>query len=476
MGHGPQFDPSALTGLFTGPEPPRRVIAAFSGGVDSTALLLALSTEGRAHGVVVEAVHADHGVHPDSDRWTAHCAAVCDSLRVPLHRVGPPTAPLPAGSPEERLRRWRYQEFEALLGPGDVLCTAHHLEDQAETMLLAMLRASGPEGLAAMPPARPLGLGVLARPLLPVPRNSLIDWLEAQPSPWLGDERALGRWIEDPSNETRGPDRNYLRHEILPRLRERWPATDRNVATSARLCAEAAHQLGDAAALVLAGRQPAPDVLDVGGLGVAAEPLGIVLRTWLKASGAAPLPRSRLEELTAQIGRARADARIETCWAEHRLRHHRGRLWLDSPDSAPGRLEHMLTPGTGLDLGPVTGQLTLEPAPTDSDLVTSRPDDLGALQLPVRSREPGDRIRPRPGGPSRSLKQWFSSAEVPPWLRDAIPLIPGDQELRAIGQTVLDPVLQRTLSEARLTLRWRPADPGLAWAWRECSGSLLGLE
>lgn len=475
-----RFEPEILLARLGDARPAADLWVAFSGGLDSTALLHALhDLRDRLPGPL-RAVHANHGVHPRAPHWQRHCATVCAALDVPLTVVGPPATPCPRGSPEERLRTWRYGRLERLLTDGDLLCTAHHLDDQAETLLLALLRGSGPAGLAAMPPSRALGNGTLVRPLLDVPRRQLEDWLV---------ERGI-RWLDDPSNADLAPDRNYLRHEVMPTLRQRWPAVNQALATSARLCRETAGQLDEAADLALAGREPAAGVLHLDGLVDDRPALRAVLRRWLRRHGCADLPRKRLDELLRQLRSAATDRAVAVSWAHHRLRHHRGLLWLDGPE-APAADAPVSWPGTAaLPLSDTAGILVLESlsAATDETASGTLPDKGQSAAsgparaapltppLTVRSRRPGDRLRTEPGRPSRSLKQWFSASPLPPWLRGFVPIIDRGDTVCAVGDVVLDPQLAERLRRTGQRLVWQPANPGLAWAWRRCRASLLRLK
>lgn len=482
MGRGPsRFSPRDLEPLLSEAGPSDTVYVALSGGADSTALLVALHELGPELAPRLVAVHVNHGIHEDAARWAEHCTALCRSLGIELRRAGPPDGPLGPGSPEERARRYRYDVFENLLAPGDILCTAHHRQDQAETLLLALLRGSGPAGLAAMPRSRPLGKGRLVRPLLGIDRAALEHWLEDRQVPWL----------TDPSNAELNADRNFLRHEILPRLRHRWPATDAALATSARLQAEANVWLSEGAGLALAGRMPTSGVLDLHGLEPATPAFRTILRHWLRQSGSTDLPRMQLEELCRQLEKVRSDSQVSVCWNKHRLRHYRGALWLDAgQDSAALSVQEwdgsapleLGVPGGALELV-ATGATTAlgeRSRAADQDPPGQPTDSAGAprsgVELIVRGRRSGDRLRPDPSGPSRDLKAWLSRSPLPPWFRDSVPVVPGADGLAALGDVVFDPILARHLRQRRLALHWRPAEPALAWAWRQCRASLLRVE
>src|SRR5690606_34796517 len=205
------------------------LVVGFSGGLDSSALLHALAGEPVARARGLRAVHIHHGLQPGADEWATHCARQAADLDVPL-KVIRVQVPLDAGlGPEGAAREARYAALLSALDPGDVLVTAHHQGDEAATFRLRALRASGPEGLGAMRPLRRFGAGWHWRPLLEVPRQRL-----------LGYGRAHGlAWIEDPSNASAEADRNFLRLQLLPLLRQRWPHADAALARSAALSAQA---------------------------------------------------------------------------------------------------------------------------------------------------------------------------------------------------------------------------------------------
>ncbi len=418
---------------------------AFSGGVDSTALLLALKQLGPQLAAPLAAVHVNHGAHPDAAAWAEHCRVLCESLGIPLVQVPPPREPLPKDSPEAQWRRWRLEAFKELLETEDVVLTAHHRQDQAESLLLALLRSSGPDGLAAMPAVRPLGKGRLGRPFLDLPRESLVRFVTQQGV----------RFIEDPGNRDLSLDRNYLRHELMPVLERRWPAAERSLARSAGLFAGLSAQLAQEGALALAGREPFPGVLELGALPEHPQALALVIRHWLRERGAAPLPRARLEDLVGQLRRAAPDRQINFQWAEHRLDHAQNRLWLMTGAPDPCRaISHWDAQGTA-QLGATSGTLSLGPVAAD-----------GAFR--IASRTGGERYQSTPDGPRRKLKQWFNDSRLPPWYRCCVPLLFHEDRLLAVGDVVLDRSLEAQLASRDGTLKWHPGDPLLAWAWQEC--------
>lgn len=227
--------------------PARPLHVGFSGGVDSAALLHLLSGIAPARAAGLRAIHVHHGLSPHADAWAAHCQRFCDSLGVTL-TVLQVQVPRDGGDGlEAAARKARHAAFGSVLADDEVLVTAHHRDDQAETFLLRALRASGPDGLGAMRPLRKFGRCWLWRPLLGVPRAALLAYAQQQDL----------AWIEDASNDDVSLDRNYLRHRILPLLRERWPHADAAFALSAALCAETGTLLADEDAAALADARSA---------------------------------------------------------------------------------------------------------------------------------------------------------------------------------------------------------------------------
>ncbi len=219
---------------------------AFSGGLDSTVLLHLLASLANTETLPpLSAVHVHHGLQAAADLWPEHCQSVCDNLGVPL-RVMRVQVQLGA-SLERAARDARYQAFAEVIGAGDVLLTAQHRDDQAETLLFRLLRGAGVRGLAAMPVQRPLAAGYLVRPLLDVSRAELEAYAEAHQL----------KWIEDPSNADSRFSRNYLRHRVLPVLTERWPQASANLARTAEHLSEAQGLLDELARMDLQAAHPA---------------------------------------------------------------------------------------------------------------------------------------------------------------------------------------------------------------------------
>lgn len=403
--------------------PGRRWCVAFSGGLDSTVLLHALATLRNERECELRALHVDHGLHPDSPRWAEHCIQVAGALGIPctVLRVVVDTA---AGAGTEAAARdARYAAFQVELVPGEALLTAHHADDQAETVLLALLRGSGPAGLAAMPEAAPLGNGVLLRPLLGCSRDALAGW--------AARERLT--WVDDPSNEHTGFARNFLRRRVLPALHDQWPGAAASLARSALLAAEA-----DALLDTLAGLDHDAladgDTLDAEGVAA----LGSVrarnlLRHWIARRGLPTPPYERLLEAERQL-RAAAPDRVPTIdWPGATLRRWNGRLYVsgDGPRQPPDSV-----PLSGV--GPQKVEFGAARVSWQDAVTGLSAPRLERASLELRRRAGGERIRLHAGGPHRAVKHLLAEAAVPPWLRDRVPLVYADGHLVAVGDLHFD--------------------------------------
>ncbi|HEY4555376.1 MAG TPA: tRNA lysidine(34) synthetase TilS, partial [Lysobacter sp.] len=291
------------------------VCIALSGGMDSMALLHALAGDRDARARGLRALHVHHGLHACADEWASHCERACAALGLDctVERVD---VRLDGLGREGAARAARHAAFARHLRDGEFLALAHHRDDQAETFLLRALRASGVDGLGAMSPLRPFAAGRLWRPWLDVPRARIATYA-----------RALGlRWIEDPSNDDASLDRNFLRHRVLPLLRERWPHADASLAASAAHAREATGLLvhDDAIALASCTHERA-DTLSAAVLtALPAARRARVLRAWIASLGLPPLPAEGLHRITSDLLVPRRDAQARFDWHGATVRSWRG--------------------------------------------------------------------------------------------------------------------------------------------------------
>ncbi len=413
---------------------------ALSGGLDSTALLAALAASPAL--APLRAIHVDHGLHPDAAHWSEHGAMLAARVGIPCEIVRVDARAGRGESPEAAARAARYAALAARLQPGEVLLTAHHADDQLETVLLQWLRGGGLRALAGMAPIAAFAGGWHARPLLGFTRAELREWAESQ---------RLG-WLEDPSNRDLRFDRNYLRHEVLPSLRRRWPAASRTVGRVASQAAEAI-ALDDVAAIA--------DLASVAeGRTVSLARLAMldgarqrrVLRAWLRALGL-PLPAAATLEALRRDMREAADDRVpETRWPGGVVRRYRGRLYADAlPDPAPtlgASAGSTWRPGETLDLGAL-GTLALQPA------------DGGGLSrarlvepLVVATRPAGAVFRPAGSSHRRPLRKWLQERGVLPWRRASLPLVFAAGEIVAVGDFAYGGRLAAAAGEQAWVIAW----------------------
>ena len=410
----PEYLAQKLSELIAGHPPPARLWVAFSGGVDS-AVLLHLAA-GMSDRPPLSAVHVDHGLNPASVDWARQAEAHAAGLGIDMVTRSARVVETGAGL-EAAAREARYQCFESLLGKGDVLLSAHHEDDQAETLLLHLLRGSGVLGLAGIAALRTCGAGWLARPLLDVSRKQIVDYAM----------RERLEWNEDPSNQDNRFDRNFLRNRVLPGMRKRWPALGRRLRRSAELAGEASELLDALAAIDLASAG-SPHRLHIAVLqNLDDNRQRNVLRYALRTQHLPTPPAARLQQITSALFSARDDAQPLVSWNGAEARRYRGELFLQAP--LPGLDSGtVLRPGTEVHLGKGLGTLRLE-----KTRGRGIREDLVEAGLAVGARRGGERLRPSAASATRALKTLMQEAGILPWMRDRLPLLLHDGRLVAVG-------------------------------------------
>ncbi|MFW5926609.1 MAG: tRNA lysidine(34) synthetase TilS [Wenzhouxiangella sp.] len=420
----PELDPSpdALPGS-------GRIVVAFSAGPDSTCLLHQL-TQVRLERELV-AVHVDHGLDPESGERARQARAMAARFGIECTVVAVEVEARPGI--EEAARNARYRALSQFLSPDEVVLTAHHADDQVETVFLRLLRGAGPRGLAGMPHTRRLDHAWLARPMLHWSRRQIDDYLDAHD---------LGA-LDDPANRHLTHDRNFLRHRILPALRRRWPGLQRAVLGSARLNREAAEALDQLADLDL-------DACAVDDWRVkceAADPLsrfrrGQMIRRWCANRGLEPPPGRRLDSFLSQIEQAARDRLPELRWHDGILRNWHGMLWLAPRPEPPTRWRLAWPEGPTAELPEGLGRLEL------------RGCKRGLDEVDIRAGTPGERIRPAGRHGSRPVAQLMAEAEIPPWQRPMWPRLWRGDELLAVGDRWLTETFADELGRLGAGLRW----------------------
>lgn len=440
------------------------LVVGYSGGLDSTVLLhrLAATPALRARGL--RAVHVDHGLQAAAGDWAAHCTRQAATLDVPLQVLRIEVARDTGAGLEAAARDARYAALSATLAPGDLLVTAHHLDDQAETFLLRALRASGPDGLAAMRALRPLGRAWHWRPLLHTPRERLLAYAQAH---------GLA-WIEDPSNALPDPDRNFLRLQVLPLLARRWPHAAASLARSADLCGEADALLAAEDGRLLATlATDDPHTVPVAALQALPAPRRArVLRRWIGQLGLPRLPARGVERIERELLAARADAQARFDWSGACVLRWRGLLHADRQHPPlpaqwrtpwDGRAPLALPGGGILQLRGAGGGDHAGGGAGDGPGVEAREPAGAGFEAPlyVHARQGGERIVLPGRSHSHALKHVLQDRAVPPWRRAQLPLLSDAAgQLLAAGNIACAAPLAQWLQARRLELAWVP--PGCA--------------
>lgn len=450
--------PAALPHGFTAiPDdtPSRAVVVGFSGGLDSSVLLHLLAAQPALRARGLRALHVHHGLHADADAWAAHCRAACADLGLPLQVLRVSVADAAGEGHEAAARRARHGAFAAALGDGDILALAHHRDDQAETFLLRALRASGPDGLAAMRPWRRFARGWLWRPLLDLPRSALLR---------LAQEARLA-WIDDPANADAAFDRNFLRHRVLPTLRERWPQADAAFARAAALSAETCALLAADDAAALAGARTADaHVLSVTALhALPAARRARVLRCWIAWLGLPALPAQGVARIESDLLAAAAGSQAAFAWHGSVVRR-----WRDCLHA--GRQRAPLPPDYGvqwdgqaplrLPTGDTLAMLAAPPAAPELASRASAAAPARCFEAPVivHARRGGERIVLPQRGHSHALKHVLQDLAVPPWLRERLPLLSAaDGRLLAAADRAYAAPFAAWLHAHGAVLRWTAA-------------------
>ena len=389
----------------------------YSGGLDSHVLLHLFVELRKQYPLQLKAVHVHHGLSTHADAWAIHCAKVCGDLQIEFVQKTIDAKALAGDSPENKARQRRYEVFTGLLAAQDVLLTAHQQDDQAETVLVQLLRGAGPKGLAAMPVLKPFAAGLHGRPLLSASRRELKQYAEKNQLSWIDDE----------SNENENFTRNFLRHTVLPVLKQRWPTVTTTLARVAENCAETQQIVATMAAQDLAMCRKEKDQT------LAIKKLGLldkvrqrqVLRAWLTELGFSLPSAVKLQQIQRVFLQASHDKSPYINWGEVEIRRHRDALY-----AMPFLPLHDATQVFSWDMSqelviPQLGTLCA----TLSEGAGLR---LDIQQVTVRFRQGGERCYFPERGHHQSLKHLLQQWNIPPWQRDRLPLLYVNDTLIAV--------------------------------------------
>lgn len=402
-------------------------LVAYSGGVDSHVLLHLMNLIRQKYsGIRLRAIHINHGLSPNADQWSEHCQTVCDNLQIELLIRKIKLNRDPNHSTESLSRQIRYQIFSEVLLLDESLLTAHTQNDQAETVLLQLLRGAGPKGLSAMPDKKAFAQSYLLRPLLNFTREEVVQY---------ANQNRL-HWVEDESNLDLGFNRNYLRHKIMPLLQNRWESVFSNLSRSANHCAESVELLDELARNdLLTITQENDFILPLAHvLTLSDARQRNVLRYWIRKCNVRLPSTRKLKQLQTDLLLSRKDARPSLQWDDFEIRRYQNQLYLmpilkkhNSKNIIPW--DDVKKP---LDLGNGLGHLIAEKKIGEG----IRPD-ITTQHISVRFRQGGETCQFK--GHTHSLKKLFQEWHIPPWQRDNIPLIYcGNELIAVVGYCVCD--------------------------------------
>jgi len=437
------FSPSVLLACVESlvPRTSAELCVAFSGGLDSTVLLHAL-----ARALVdrpnyrIRAAHVDHQLQRDSAIWRQHCGSVALSLQLEFVPLVVKVAADPELSPEAAARDARYAALRQILRPNEVLLTAHHADDQLETMLLALMRGAGLRGLSGVPSVQIFGGGWLARPLLEFSRAELEEWARSEQL----------QWLDDPSNANTNFDRNFLRHRVLPALRERWPAAAHSATRSTAHLREAGRLLDVLAAADLESVAIGSCLSMTQLASLAPARRRNVLRHWIRQHGMRVPSTRKLATIERDLLIAREDRLPCVEWDDVEVRRHRGLLYcmrqrpaFEPADPLPWNVSQVL------ELPAQLGRLRAQ-RDAAGGLAVAR----ARGELQVHFRRGGEELQPAGDPHHRKLKKLLQAAGVLPWWRDRVPLIYSAEQLVAVGDLWIAEEFAARHGEDALRIVW----------------------
>ena len=367
----------------------KKIVVALSGGIDSVVLLHFLNKHYPGN---VRAVHINHNLSKHSDEWCSFCERICNSAKIEFKYISINIQN--SSNIEENARKKRYLSLKSELRVGEILCTAHHQEDQAETFLLQLFRGSGVAGLASMPKIKSIGDSELYRPFLSISKQKIVDY---------ASKNHL-KWIEDDSNLDTNFKRNLLRIEFLPKLSSAFNGLIKNVSRSAAHQAEALRLMQDLAELDIKNFELlVNNKIQVSSLiQLPKRRIVNVLRYYIANLGFLLPSNKVLNELISSLS-AKTDANVILRWHHYEVRRYNGELYFFD--------EHI----------------------ESSNLPCPYYESLKNLpNFEIRFRLEGQRIKVKGKGHSQSLKKVLQESNIPPWERDKLRMYYVDGSLRAM--------------------------------------------
>jgi tRNA(Ile)-lysidine synthase len=428
-------------------EPSRTISLAYSAGVDSHVLLnllIDLIPEYPQHRF--QAIHVNHGLSINADKWQQHCRQFCETHLIDFIGVKVSIDRQTGQSLEALAREARYAALLENTPNDGVILLAQHQDDQLETLLLQLKRGAGPKGLSSMALCSDSQRGIkLIRPLLDVSQQQIMDY--------AGINKLC--WQEDESNQNLAFERNFLRHQIIPKLTEQWPKFAQSVGRTARLCAEQQQLLDEVCGEKLEALRDQDNTLDVAGLLSYSQPwIFQIVRLWLSEQFITMPSQAILQQLPNLL-LAQEDANPAIEWLDWQLRRYQNRLCA-LPSLPPIEVtNYRLDANKILTLPQSLGEilLTLEQKRHTENLS----NETAGLIFEVKFGGYSVKFKPQGANHSKPLKQWFKQWKIPPWQRERVVQIYDQDSLIAVlvnEQFILAHVAEKQDHSQQLSLHY----------------------
>jgi len=417
----------------------RKFLLAFSGGVDSI-VLLDLLTNLVKESDQLRVIHINHNLNEYSDDWAQFSSEVCVKYDLPL--INASVKPKRQGKGlEADARALRYQSFREIIQDNEYLLTGHHQDDQMETLLYRIFRGTGIDGLRAIRRKTKFGKGFLYRPMLNVSRDKIEEYARLKNL----------KWICDSSNNDSSYDRNYLRKDIIPLIKKRWPSVEKKVSRLA-VIAEQNQSLLNELAIEDIGKIKNYSHLDVETLSGKSYPRIInIFRFMINKNNMGVPSMQVLNEGIKTLMHSKSESPSMT-WNDYSIRRYKHRLYfLNSSLNSPNNLlaEISWDIKKTINLGENLGSIQARFLTGDGISLNKCPKSLA-----IKYRKGGEEIKPSGHKITKSLKNLFQENNVLPWVRDKIPLIYVDQELISVGDLWFNQDFKANNNEDGFLVTW----------------------
>jgi len=418
---------------------------AYSGGLDSHVLLHTLACIKDEIKPRLVAVHVNHGINQDAESWEKHCRTICENYAIELLTFTVDLSHKKGKGIEAHAREKRYEVFNNLIQVHDLLLTAHHVNDQIETMLLQLLRGSGPDGLVGMPQSREFSKGFLVRPLLDISREEIHDYALKESL----------NWVEDESNKSNKYDRNFLRNTIIPELLSHWPGALKTMRRAIEHQADARNLINEISIIDLStvcdGEFTKISLTEFESLSFIRRKY--VLRAWIKKNNLETPNTNTIKKINEEVIHAGADKNPCVKWTGAEVRRYRGYLYVMQSLST-----HDVKMATNWNF---KGTLKLSSGylkAVSGKGIGIKKDMISSDSVEVKYRQGGEHIKPSGRSHTHELKKLLQEEGVLPWLRDRIPLIYYENELIAVGDLWVEDKYAAIALEPAWELKWD-------WEW-----------